>query len=34
MKSRRLELLLSNLATAPHVGGVLVIDDSDDRKDG
>ena len=31
---RRLELLLSDPATAPHGGGVLVIDDSGDRKDG
>jgi hypothetical protein len=30
----RLELLLSDPATAPHGGGVLVIDDSGDRKDG
>ena len=32
--SRRLELLLADPATAPHGGGVLVIDDSGDRKDG
>ena len=31
---RRLELLLNDPATAPHGGGVLVIDDSGDRKDG
>jgi DDE superfamily endonuclease len=31
---RRLELLLGDPATAPHGGGVLVIDDSGDRKDG
>src|SRR5215467_7668694 len=31
---RRLELLLADPATAPHGGGVLVIDDSGDRKDG
>lgn len=29
-----MELLLSDPATAPHAGGVLVIDDSSDRKDG
>jgi hypothetical protein len=34
VNSRRLELLLSGPATAPHGGGVLVIDDSGDRKDG
>ena len=28
------ELLLADPATAPHAGGVLVIDDSGDRKDG
>ena len=32
--ARRLELLLADRATAPHGGGVLVIDDSGDRKDG
>ena len=31
---RRLELLLADPVTAPHGGGVLVIDDSGDRKDG
>src|SRR6266705_2250979 len=31
---RRLELLLADPATAPHGGGVLIIDDSGDRKDG
>src|SRR6266550_4318080 len=31
---RRLELLLKDPATAPHEAGVLVIDDSGDRKDG
>ena len=31
---RRLELLRADPATAPHGGGVLVIDDSGDRKDG
>jgi SRSO17 transposase len=31
--SARLELLLADPATAPHGGGVLVIDDSGDRKD-
>jgi DDE superfamily endonuclease len=30
----RLELLRADPATAPHGGGVLVIDDSGDRKDG
>src|SRR6476620_957966 len=34
VKDRRLELLLADPATAPHGGGVLVIDDSGDRKDG
>ena len=34
VNSRRLELLLGDPATAPHGGGVLVIDDSGDRKDG
>ena len=34
VSTRRLELLLSDPATAPHGGGVLVIDDSGDRKDG
>src|SRR5207248_1699157 len=34
VNARRLELLLSDRATAPHGGGVLVIDDSGDRKDG
>jgi len=32
--TRRLELLLADPAAAPHPGGVLVIDDSGDRKDG
>ena len=32
--ARRLELLMSDPATAPHGGGVLVIGDSGDRKDG
>jgi SRSO17 transposase len=31
---RRLELLVADPATAPHAGGVLVIDDSGDRKAG
>ena len=31
---RRLELLRADPATAPHGGGVLIIDDSGDRKDG
>ncbi len=34
VNARRLEMLLSEPATAPHDGGVLVIDDSGDRKDG
>jgi SRSO17 transposase len=34
VNARRLELLRADPATAPHVGGVLVIDDSGDRKDG
>jgi len=34
VSARRLGLLLSDPATAPHGGGVLVIDDSGDRKDG
>jgi hypothetical protein len=34
VNDRRLELLRAGPATAPHSGGVLVIDDSGDRKDG
>src|SRR5213083_1947545 len=34
VNARRLELLCADPATAPHGGGVLVIDDSGDRKDG
>jgi hypothetical protein len=34
VNARRLELLRAGPATAPHAGGVLVIDDSGDRKDG
>ncbi|MFD8655322.1 MULTISPECIES: transposase [Streptomyces] len=34
VNARRLEQLLADPATAPHSGGVLVIDDSGDRKDG
>ncbi|MEV5493783.1 IS701 family transposase [Nonomuraea fuscirosea] len=34
VNARRLELLLAEAATAPHPEGVLVIDDSGDRKDG
>jgi hypothetical protein len=34
VNARRLQLLLADPATAPHPGGVLVIDDSGDRKDG
>src|SRR6266568_1032286 len=34
LNQRRLELLLDDPATAPHDQGVLVIDDTGDRKDG
>ncbi len=34
INARRLELLVAAPSTAPHAGGVLVIDDSGDRKDG
>src|SRR5216117_2699132 len=34
VNARRLELLRADPGTAPHGGGVLVIDDSGDRKDG
>nr|WP_310278451.1 transposase [Haloactinomyces albus] len=34
VNARRLELLLAGEATAPHAGGVLVVDDSGDRKEG
>jgi hypothetical protein len=34
VNARRLELLAADPATSPHGGGVLVIDDSGDRKDG
>ena len=34
VNARRLELLRGDPATAPHGGGVLVIDDSGDHKDG
>ena len=34
VNERRLELLREDPATAPHEAGVLVIDDSGDRKDG
>lgn len=34
VNARRLELLMADPATAPHPGGVLVVDDSGDRKDG
>jgi DDE superfamily endonuclease len=34
VNARRLELLRADPATAPHDAGVLVIDDSRDRKDG
>lgn len=32
--TRRLELLRADPATAPHAGGVLIIDETGDRKDG
>jgi SRSO17 transposase len=34
INARRLELLLGNPATQPHDGGVLIIDETGDRKDG
>ncbi|MFD1276231.1 transposase [Streptomyces kaempferi] len=34
INDRRLELLREESATAPQDGGVIVIDDSGDRKDG
>src|SRR3712207_2878860 len=34
VNARRLELLLTDAATRPHDGGVLVLDDSGDRKAG
>jgi SRSO17 transposase len=34
VNARRLELLRADPATAPHSGGVLVVDDTGDRKDG
>ncbi|MEU9338871.1 hypothetical protein AB0D49_37930 [Streptomyces sp. NPDC048290] len=34
INDRRPELLREQPATAPHDGGVVVIDDSGDRKDG
>jgi len=34
VNDRRLELLRTDPAAAPHPGGVLAIDDSRDRKDG
>jgi DDE superfamily endonuclease len=34
VNARRLELLCADPATAPHEAGVLVVDDSGDRKDG
>ena len=34
VNDRRVELLCDDPATAPHDGGVLVIDDTGDRKDG
>src|SRR5262249_49265830 len=32
--TRRLELLRADAATAPHPGGVLIVDETGDRKDG
>ena len=32
--ARRLELLRADPATAPHAGGVLIVDETGDRKDG
>lgn len=34
VNARRLQMLPGDPATAPHGGGVLVIDDPGDRKDG
>ena len=34
LNARRLEVVLADPATAPHDDGVLVIDDTGDRKDG
>lgn len=34
VNARRLELLMGDAATMPHENGVLVVDDSGDRKDG
>ncbi|MGH2457123.1 MAG: transposase, partial [Candidatus Limnocylindria bacterium] len=34
VNARRLELLLGDPATAPHAAGVLIIDDTGDRKAG
>ncbi|MEU4659567.1 transposase [Streptomyces sp. NPDC023723] len=34
VNARRIEILLADPGTAPHAGGVLVIDDSGDREDG
>lgn len=34
VNTRRLELLRADPATAPHPGGVLVVDEPGDRKDG
>jgi len=34
VNERRLELLFANPATAPHDGGVLVVDETGDRKEG
>ncbi|MGJ6969763.1 transposase [Streptosporangium sp. G11] len=34
INARRFELLRTDPVTAPHAGGVLVVDDTGDRKDG
>ncbi len=34
INDRRLELLVGDPATRPHDGGVLIIDETGDRKDG
>lgn len=34
LTARRLEVLRADAATAPHAGGVLIVDETGDRKDG
>jgi hypothetical protein len=34
INARRLELLLADSSTRPHAGGVLIVDETGDRKDG